>query len=205
MQQAPVKKCRFCSSEGEGFRFAGAISVIMTYYKLHDTISDSGFFKRTLARSLMGIMKHCYKKAEKAYPEIAKAVGEAMAYQQQAESSDSGIDAASDPTAKLLSWLCESLSEVKHNSFNPFRKELKDDISETMRYCNEVLNMTAAQLMLAYDLLDLNSYKEILDNVVYYGLSFQQKHCLFDKKTSKKSRKKDKDHYAYLANGEKRS
>ncbi len=232
----PVKKCRFCSSEGEGFRFAGAISVIMTYYKLHDTISDSGFFKRTLARSLMGIMKHCYKKAEKAYPEIAKAVGEAMAYQQQAESSDSGIDAASDPTAKLLSWLCESLSEderqkkilqrlgyflgrwiyimdaaddlekdVKHNSFNPFRKELKDDISETMRYCNEVLNMTAAQLMLAYDLLDLNSYKEILDNVVYYGLSFQQKHCLFDKKTSKKSRKKDKDHYAYLANGEKRS
>lgn len=232
----PIKKCRFCSSEGEGFRFAGAVSVIMTYYKLYDTISDSGFFKRCAARILKAFFRHSYKRAEKAYPYIASSVREMLERQQQAEHNESGIDAASDPTASLLSELCKSLSDddmqkrilstfgyylgrwiyimdaaddldkdMKRNNFNPFRKHISDDISDTMSYCNDVLNMTVSQLVPAYDLLELNSYKEILDNVMYYGLSFQQKHCLFEKKKSKKCKNKEKDYYAYLSKGDKHS
>ena len=232
----PMKKCRFCSSEGEGFRFAGAVSVIMTYYKLQDTISDSGFFKRTAARAGRLFVKGSYKRAEKAYPDIAAAVSDMIASQQQAENDHSGIDASSDPTATLLSKLCISLSEdegqrmvlsrfgyflgrwiylmdaaddlekdIKHNNFNPFRKYFEGDLSSAMEYCNSVLNMTVSQLVLAYDLLELDSYKEILDNVMYYGLSFQQKHCLFSKNNKKKCSKKEKDHYNYLSKGEKRS
>ena len=231
----PLKKCMFCSSEGEGFRFAGAVSVIMTYYKLSDTISDSGFFKRTAARLLRGVMKPSYKRAAVRYPDIADAVSEMLTKQQQAESGGSGIDASADPTASLLSSLCGSLSDdelqkkvlsrfgyflgrwiyimdaaddlekdIKHNNFNPFRKAHTDDIMRTMEYCNGVLNMTVSQLIPAYDLLELDPYKDILDNVIYNGLSFQQKHCLFDKRKSKKCRKKDKDHYAYLSQGDKR-
>ena len=232
----PLKKCRFCSSEGDGFRFAGAVSVIMTYYKLSDTISDRGLIKRGAARLLKGLFRRSYKRAEKAFPDIAVSVKEMLGRQQQAENNESGIDSASEPTAALLSELCRSLSQdemqkrilgtfgyylgrwiyimdaaddlekdMKHNSFNPFRKHISDDISQTMSYCNEVLNMTVAQLVPAYDLLELDSYKEILDNVMYFGLSFQQKHCLFDKKKSKKCRNKEKDLFAYLSKGDKRS
>ena len=58
---------------------------------------------------------------------------------------------------------------------------------------------------LVVSFLALYSYKEILDNVMYYGLSFQQKHCLFSKNNKKKCSKKEKDHYNYLSKGEKRS
>ncbi len=232
----PVKKCRFCSSEGEGFHFAGAVSVIMTYYKLLDTIADSGFFKRTAARILKAMFRHSYKRAEKAYPDIAASVKAALDRQFKAENDDSRIDSAADPTASLLSELCRSLSQdeaqkrilgtfgyflgrwiyimdaaddlekdIKHDNFNPFRKNVSDDIEQTMNYCNDVLNMTVSQLVPAYDLLELNSYKEILDNVMYYGLSFQQKHCLFDKRKRKKCKNKEKDYFAYLSNGDKRS
>ena len=93
--------------------------------------------------------------------------------------------------------------DIKSGSFNPFKKNLKENTEETMLYCNDVLNMTAAQIVLAYDLLDIGAYKEILDNVVYHGLSFQQKYCLFEKKHSKKCRKKDRDFYPYLSGNKK--
>ncbi|HCA55730.1 MAG TPA: hypothetical protein DEO95_09730 [Ruminococcaceae bacterium] len=73
-----------------------------------------------------------------------------------------------------------------------------------MLYCNDVLNMTVSQLILAYDLLELTAYKEILDNIIYHGLSFQQKYHLFAKKKDKKCRRKDKDYYDYLAHGDRR-
>lgn len=209
----PLKKCRFCDSEGKSFAFAGAVSVIMTYYKLQDTITDSGFWKRTAAKVLKLLFRRSYKKAEKAYPDIAQRVADMMVSQAEVEKTDSNIDRAADPTAKALSDICQMLSnneetkrilgvfgyfvgrwiyimdaaddlekDIKSGSFNAFQPNLTENINETMHYCNEVLNMTVSQLILSYELLELSSYKEILDNVIYQGLSFQQKHCLFDKK-----------------------
>ena len=235
----PLKKCKFCSSQGESFRLAGAVSVLMTYYKLTDTIEDSGFWKRTAARVLKGLMKHNYRRAAKAYPVIDESCRAMMEQQKEAEAADSSIDRAADPTASLIASLCRGLSEeepqqkilasfgyylgrwiyimdaaddlekdLKDGSFNPFRKQCRDTMEETMLYCNDVLNMTVAQMILAYDLLELTAYKEILDNIIYNGLSLQQKYHLFskknDKKHHKKCKKKDKDYYDYLANGDKR-
>lgn len=232
----PVKKCFFCDCEGESLRFAGAVSVIMTYYKLEDTVRDSGFFKKTVAVILRAVFHRNYQKAAKAYPKIDSVVDKMMKEQLKAENQDSSIDRSAEPTAHLVSDLCNMISQnspddsqhrvlevfgyfigrwiyitdaaddlekdIRHNNFNPFRQKYNDcggDIRETMEYCNSVLNMTAAQIVAAYDLLELNSYKEILDNVIYDGLSFQQKRCLFDKYKDKKKRKRNKDYYKALS------
>ena len=232
----PMKKCLFCDTDGEAMRLAGGVTVIMAYYKLSDTIADSGFFKRLAARLARAFLKKGFGKARKAYPDIEVSAKEMMRAQLLAEKNGSGIDASADPTAKMISSLCERLAEdemtkrvlssfgyylgrwiylidaaddlekdIKHRSFNPFIGELKDTPEETAEFCNETLNMTAAQLIRAYELLEIGAYKEILDNIVYYGLSFQQRYCLFEKKRQGKKKKRDMENadiYELLSGGD---
>lgn len=229
----PMKKCLFCSGSADSFQLAGAVSVIMTYDKLQDTISDSGFWKRTAARLLRLTLRRSYRKAKSAYPQLAQQAELMLQKQQQAETSDCGIDAAAAPTADFLSYICGTLAgddekqrfvlekfgyflgrwiylidaaddfedDLHRQLFNPFRKHQKETPEQTMLYCNGVLNMTASQLLLAFDLLSLHGYEEILDNVIRLGLSFQQKYCLFDKKQHKKCRHKKQDLYPFLSDG----
>lgn len=221
----PLKKCLFCSGNGDSFKFAGAVSVIMTYYKFQDTIEDSGFFKRIITRTLKAFFSRSHKKAANDYPLIEKNVRLMMENQRAAENSDCGVDKSADSTAVLISNLCCMLSDderqkkilsefgyyigrwiylidasddlpkdIKKKSFNPFKKHYisdNSDISLTMSYCNDVLNMTAAQAVAAYNLLEIKDYKEILDNIVYKGLSLKQEQCLFEKYKEKDKCKKD--------------
>ncbi len=231
----PTKKCLYCSGSADSFRLAGAVSVIMTYYKLYDTITDGGLMKRAAARFLRVLMKRSHRKAKRAYPELEEQVRQMVERQQQAEAADSGIDDAAASTAELISWLCRGLAgedekqqfvlekfgyflgrwiylidaaddfedDLRRHTYNPFHRYRKETPEQTMLYCNEVLNMTASQLLLAFDLLELSGYEEILDNVVRHGLSFQQRYCLFEKKHGKQCRrkKKDKDYYPFLSDG----
>lgn len=216
----PLKKCAFCDCEGEGFRFAGAVSVIMTYYKLSDTIADSGFFKSAGAGILKAFLKRSYKKAAKAYPLTDECAAKMMELQLEAEKSECTVDKAADPTASMLSSLCKSMvdeedprrktlevfgyflgrwiylmdaaddleKDIRKKQFNPFKNDCDGEIKKAMLHCNDVLNMTAAQIVLAYDLLDQNCFKDILDNIVYDGVSFQQKYHLFEKRKNKKEK-----------------
>lgn len=208
----PLKKCLFCDSGGKAFEFAGAISVIMYWYKLQDTIKDSGMMKKIAAALLRSVLRRNYKKAAEAYPEIDRLTAEMMDQQMQAEQQQAGIDRSAEPTAKLISKICMMFSpterenhilevfgyylgrwiylmdaaddlekDIKSDSFNPFKTKHNGNITETMNYCNEVLNMTAAQIVMAYDLLTPHSYKNILDNIIYEGIPNRQKECLFDK------------------------
>lgn len=103
----PLKKCNFCFSNGDSYRFAGAVSVIMTYYKLEDTIYDSGFFKATAARFLKLIFKRSHKKAVVAYPEIEEITKNMMSEQLEIEKNENGsVDRSADATAKAISNLC---------------------------------------------------------------------------------------------------
>ena len=222
----PLKKCMLCSTEGEALRFSGAVSVIMGYHKLMDTMKDSGIFKRTAAAFARLFLRHSYKKAVRAYEKIDALTAEMMDAQAAAEESDAGIDRCADPTAKLISKLCMGFSphessahilevfgfyvgrwiyimdaaddlekDIKHKSFNPFRKYYSGNIKETMAYCNEVLNMTASQIVLSYELLETGAYKAVLDNIIYYGLSYQQRKYTEERYLPKK---KDKDYYTLL-------
>lgn len=103
----PLKKCNFCFSNGESYHFAGAVSVIMSYYKFEDTISDSGCFKALVARFLKLIFKRSHKKAAAAYPEIEKITKNMLSEQLKIEKDkNSYIDRSADPTAKAISNLC---------------------------------------------------------------------------------------------------
>lgn len=85
-------------------------------------------------------------------------------------------------------------SDIKHNRYNPFIQKYEElsSMEETMKYCNEALNLTASQLVLSYELLTPGSFREILDNIVYKGLPLQQKKLLFDKYVPN-DKKKDKN------------
>ena len=223
----PFKKCMFCNCENDSLRFASAVTVIMTYYKLQDTIEDSGFFKKTAARIARLFFLRSHNRAKRDYPEIEKIAKELMTAQSEAEKTHADIDSASDPTAKAVSQICALMTDdesqkkvlsvfgyylgrwiylmdaaddlskdIKSKSFNPFIKHHDGDINKTMDYCNSVLNMTASQLVLAYDLLTFSDFRAILDNIVYDGLSFEQKKHLFDRH---KKKEKKKDMYPVLS------
>lgn len=209
---APYKKCLFCISGGESMRFAGAVSVIMAYYKLVDTKRDSGLLKK-VAASVAGLfLSGSHRRAAAAYPEIEAATAEMMDAQQKAEMEKSSTDAAAQPTAGLISKLCEGMAQddkekhilqvfgyyvgrwiylmdaaddlpkdLKSRSFNPFAAEYDGDMSSAMNRCNEALNLTASQLLLAYELIPQGRFSNILDNIVYNGIPNMQKLRLFDK------------------------
>lgn len=217
----PLKKCMICDSSGNAFRFAGAVSVIMSYYKMKDTIADSGILKKIAAVCIMGLLHRNYKKAKKVYPEIDVIVSEMMEMQSEAEKNNSGIDRSAEPTALLIKKLCIMLSpdkneshalgvfgyfvgrwiylmdaaddlekDLKHNNFNPFAAKHNNDIIQTMIYCNEVLNMTASQILLSYELLPVRSCKAVLDNIVMEGLPYQQKKYTEDRYQNRKKNNK---------------
>ena len=223
----PIKKCMLCESEGNAFAFAGAVSVIMSYHKLNDTMNDGGLLKKTAAFFLRLLLLRNYRKACRAYPEIDKNTAEMMKKQLESEIADKGIDSASEPTARLISELCRHICpsgkdshvlevfgyyvgrwiylmdacddierDIKDKNYNPFKKKYYGNIENTMKYCNDVLNMTSARIVMSYELLELNSYKAILDNIIYSGLSAMQKKLVTDR--FDKSDKRKADYYNLL-------
>lgn len=103
----PLKKCNYCLSNGESYHFAGAVSVIMTYYKFEDAILDSGIFKRFAARFLKLLFRRSHKKAARAYPKIEEITKTMIAEQVKIEKNkNAGIDPAAEPTATAISRLC---------------------------------------------------------------------------------------------------
>lgn len=109
----PLKRCGFIRSEGEEYRKAAALSVIMTYYKFKDNIEDESFFKSIAARLGKAFLSRKYRKAQKMYPFLDAVVTEAMEAQAAAEADkNSSIDRCCDPTAKMLSELLAELAPV---------------------------------------------------------------------------------------------
>ena len=101
----PCKACSYCQGQSDALSKSAALLVLMSYYKVIDNISDSSFFKKigfTLIRPFFARWK---KKAEKKYPEYAKACEKMYTDQRKAEMSDAGIDESAEPTAKLLEFV----------------------------------------------------------------------------------------------------
>ena len=71
--------------------------------------------------------------------------------------------------------------DLRKNRFNPFRQVYLKYPQGYEIYAGEVLQQTASQLRLAYELLPLHSFRDILDNVIYDGLEIRQAECLFRK------------------------
>ncbi|MGN0537916.1 MAG: DUF5685 family protein [Acutalibacteraceae bacterium] len=209
----PLKKCEFCCGTEDGsFRLAAGISVIMTYYKLEDTATDSKGIKSFAAKFLKLLFSRCHKKAAADFPQIESDTAQMMKDQQTVEHEQVGVDRSAVPTAELISKICVQL--CNENSQKPILKEFgyyvgrwiylidaADDLEKDKKkgtfnpflntdiqgnsadYCNAVLNNTVARIIAAYDLLGLRGdFSAVLENILYEGIAAVQKRCLYPQK-----------------------
>lgn len=109
----PLKKRMCCGDSPLLDRVADA-SVLLVYYKTLDTVADSTFLKRTAARlALLPAARH-RRRAVKAAPEFDAAMAAYVAEQAAIEKAHTAsTDAAAEPTAKLLSFLCAAVSKTE--------------------------------------------------------------------------------------------
>lgn len=195
----PLKKCNFASSKNDDYAKAAAFSIISVYYKLIDDINDGGFFKSLLTRFIKPFFVHQRKKAKSRYPWMDEIVSEMMAKQAEVEQNKNClIDMSADPTAtmlaKLLSvegknetesrvlyefgynigrwiYLIDAADDVqkdkKSNGFNPF---INDDETVDYDIISNTLNSCLARAYDAYNLLDIQDFKGILDNMILRGI-----------------------------------
>ena len=103
----PMKKCAYANTDTPAYEMAAALSVSSAYYKLRDNLIDSPWYKRFLYRLAQPIFSRWHKKSRSKYPAIDRAVEEMLYAQLDAEASpDVSLDAAAEPTAKMLSSVC---------------------------------------------------------------------------------------------------
>ena len=211
----PLKKCRYARCEDDCYGRAAALTVITVYYKLCDDIRDSGFFKSLAVRLIKPFFSRWRKKAAKRYPELDKIVGDMLNAQLAVEQKDSpSLDEAAHPTACMLAEIMkiegrnESEARVwyecgyhlgrwvylidaaddygkdkKQGGFNPFLSVETDDLKE---YMGAVLSQCLARAYDAYNLLSLNDFKGILDNMMLYGFPLKQNSVLSGSQGGKK-------------------
>lgn len=194
----PLKKCSFCQCRDDAVSKAAGISVIFSYYKLLDNISDSGFFGRLGCRMIKPFFSRWRKKAQRRYPEIDSIAEDMMKAQAEAESNpDCGVDMAADPTATMLSRVLEleAQSEADKRIYTQigyglgrfiYLIDAADDYNDDLKSGNfnpfkntkedvyelikNNLSQALASVYDAYNLLELVDFKGIIDNVILRGL-----------------------------------
>ncbi|MDO5124547.1 MAG: DUF5685 family protein, partial [Eubacteriales bacterium] len=100
----PLKSCNYVCEKGEvkALEKSAALLVIMSYYKLLDNISDSGFIKRIGCALLLPYFSAVKRKAAKKYPKYLTLCDEMYHLQQKAEKENLSLDECAYPTANLL-------------------------------------------------------------------------------------------------------
>lgn len=192
----PLKKCVFCKND-ENIQLSAAAAVILNYYKVLDNINDEKGLKKLGFIIAKPFFKSPYKKAVKRYPEIDKTVFEYITEQSEVERDiNASLDAAADPTAKMLSNLFMLLSDdysqkrvLNRLGYCMGRYiylidaycDLEDDINHNSfnplktrenpkELISQQLYFCINEACKAFELLEIIKYKDILGNIIYLGL-----------------------------------
>ena len=193
----PLKKCTYLR-EGSDLEMPAAAAMIMLYYKLLDNIADEKGVKKLGFILIKPFFKSAHKKAAKSYPHIEKNVAEYISEQQALEKENcQSMDKAADPTANalaeifalcsedetnkrilnrmgycigryvyLLDAYCDLEEDIKKERYNPLKyseENIKENIAAQLNIC---ISQTGA----AMELLNIEKFKNILDNIVFLGL-----------------------------------
>lgn len=195
----PFKKQCKCLGN-RAISLSARAAMILTYYKLKDDISDKGFFKKIAAAVLFPFAASARKKALSFGEEaifIDNSAAEMMAEQKILEEEKTPLpDKAAEPTAKFLSriitlggnsgnerilerfgyllgryiYLCDALDDIEDDiekgNYNPFIFGGEKAVSEA----KSALFLTTAELFDDLELLELDKYKEIVENTIGLGL-----------------------------------
>ena len=99
---SPCRRKRCCDTN-RAFDECAGYSVILTWWKLKDTIADEPFFISMLHRMALVVLFRAYRKASRKFPEFDNKVRKEIACLAAYESSDDvSIDGAADKFAKIL-------------------------------------------------------------------------------------------------------
>jgi len=80
----------------------------------------------------------------------------------------------------LLDAADDIKKDRKNNSFNIFNIIYKNKSEEEIKSsCKETLNQLLFHIILSYNLLEVNNFKNILDNIIKLGLKAEQERVLF--------------------------
>ena len=103
----------------------------------------------------------------------------------------------------MIDALDDLNEDLKDGSFNPLALKFgltaqdvldKSENYENARCCgNDSLNLSIAEAIKYYELLDFGEFKSILDNIIYLGVSEAQKSALFPKEKKKEKIRRDND------------
>lgn len=193
------RQCR--CTENKAISLAAKAAMVLTYYKIKDDLADKGFLHKIRAALLLPFASSARKKALSSGNEaeiIDKAASGMMAAQRAVEDKKSSLsDEAAEPTAKFLSeimvlggngenekilerfgyllgryvYLCDALDDleddIKKGNYNPFIFGGENAVCEA----KSVLFMTTAELFDDLELLELDKYKEIVENTIGLGLT----------------------------------
>ena len=211
----PLKKRNICQS-CHSLDLAAAMATILLYHKLKDNLADGDVGEKMLCAAAIPMAESSYRKAAAKLPELAKLTEEQMAAQAALEQEKcSSVDRASEPTAKILEALLETLSSdagqqlvLKRigyllgrwiylmDALDDLEEDIKNDCYNPFRYCDgeesslqeqavASLYMTIAEIIRAYDLLEVQHFDGLLSNVFSMGLKNSVDE-LVKKKNSKK-------------------
>ena len=193
----PLKSRPVCVNN-EIFDYCSAINVILTHYKLKDDLAD-GFSVKSFFLSPLFLASS--KKAKKLYEDIFSSIGDKLEALSELEGSKCGdIDKVSDVFAGLLGeifsyfdglssdtkrilqnigyslgrfiYILDAYDDLdedkKKNRYNPF---IFSACHITPRELKQSLMYTLSDISLSYELLDIKKNKNILDNIIYMGLT----------------------------------
>ena len=98
----PIRR-RTCASNGAGMQHAAAVSVILTYHKIEDTIADEHGIKKWGAQVLRLLMRRGYKKAAQDLPDFDHATRICLDELAQLEKQNiASLDRPADAFARIL-------------------------------------------------------------------------------------------------------
>lgn len=190
------RKTRF-ATKGLGLGAAGL--VMLSHHKLLDNAEDEAFPKSALYKMLGPASGHMYRRAAKAYPELAGVFETQMARQRALEARGcADADEVCEPTAKMCAalfaaagggqqkilhrlglfcgqvvYLLDAAEDFEEDAargrFNVYRNQGLDKAG-AVQAVQRRCRMAAGEIALCYNLLTIRQYRPILDNIFFLGL-----------------------------------
>lgn len=125
-EETPCTACRTCPRHpfqgrpscrgGRWLDTAAGESVILTYWKLRDTVADEGFFRGLGARLLSAFLSPAYRKAQRAYPGFDAQVISLLEELRELEREGCpSIDRTADCFARLLRSAAPTTGEASRD------------------------------------------------------------------------------------------
>lgn len=193
----PTKKCNYCEKSDEELDFSSSAAIMLLYYKLLDNIRDEKNIKKLVFIFLKPLFKRNHKKAKEKYPELDEIFLNYDNEQQKIEQKgDMNIDAAAEPTAKMLSKLFKMCSTEENNqrvlerlgycmgryiyildAAVDLEKDKKTGSYNPLKNLKNPKELAERQLYFsineasnAFELLNVYKFKNILGNIITLGL-----------------------------------